>query len=61
MLNIINKISLGIQTTIERLRIMYHYPKDVDPFLIEDLYDEFGQPEGTRVTLIIPLQPRKKD
>ncbi len=57
----INKISLGIQTTIERLRIMYHYPKDVDPFLIEDLYDEFGQPEGTRVTLIIPLQPRKKD
>ncbi|HQW72352.1 MAG TPA: hypothetical protein PKZ91_11055, partial [Saprospiraceae bacterium] len=57
----INKISLGLKTTVQRLKIMYHYPSDVEPFLIEDLYDESGQSEGTRVTLKIPFQTRKKD
>ena len=57
----INKISFGLKTTVQRLKILYHYSSDIDPFLIEDLYDESGQSEGTRVTLKIPLQTRKKD
>lgn len=46
--------SKGIQITIDRLLKLTQYHTE-EPVLIEDLYDEFGEAKGTKVTVHLPI------
>ena len=45
--------SMGLQITAERMALLTGADESRPFFLIEDLYDERGEPAGTRVTLIV--------
>jgi tetratricopeptide (TPR) repeat protein len=45
--------SMGLQITAERMALLTSADESRPFFLIEDLYDEAGEPMGTRVTLIV--------
>jgi tetratricopeptide (TPR) repeat protein len=45
--------SMGLQITAERMALLTGVDESRPFFLIEDLYDERGEPAGTRVTLIV--------
>ncbi len=45
--------SMGLQITAERMALLTGADESRPFFLIEDLYDEQGEPAGTRVTLIV--------
>jgi hypothetical protein len=44
---------MGLQITAERMALLTSADESRPFFLIEDLYDEAGEPMGTRVTLIV--------
>jgi ligand-binding sensor domain-containing protein len=52
--SIINKSSLGISATEQRLKLITQGDSNVSNVEIEDLYDDNGHANGTRVTINIP-------
>ena len=51
-----NHRSLGIEMTIQRIRMMYIDPQSISPVTINDLTDADGQAAGTEVIIILPIR-----
>jgi LytS/YehU family sensor histidine kinase len=51
----LRKSSVGMSTTIQRLKLLTEENNEDASITVEDLYDKFGNASGTKVKLLIPF------